>query len=174
MPEALLSVGTTATVRWRERGWKSLGSQEFRQLVSSRLHLRGSRMVFPGTSRPRWPPAPTTSGADDSRPFRPAAAPGLAPVAGPPPLGPPTGRHGLRRLVCRLAETLGTTLATADSRLASAPGLDCETDLMARTLGDHEHRHRTTGLRAVQCLSRGPPWRTPVTAQGGAQAGRAC
>ena len=35
-----------------------------------------------------------------------------------------------------LAETLGTALATADSRLASAPGLDCETDLMARTLGE--------------------------------------
>ena len=33
-----------------------------------------------------------------------------------------------------LAETLGTTLATADSKLASAPGLDCEIDLMARTL----------------------------------------
>ncbi len=34
-----------------------------------------------------------------------------------------------------LAEQLRTTLVTADSRLASAPGLGCEVDLMARTPG---------------------------------------
>jgi hypothetical protein len=46
--EALLTVGTTAAVRWRERGWAVLGSREFRQLVSPRLRLRGSRIVFAG------------------------------------------------------------------------------------------------------------------------------
>lgn len=47
-PEALLSVGTTATVRWLENSWSSLGCGEFRQLVSPRLRLLGSRVIFPG------------------------------------------------------------------------------------------------------------------------------
>jgi hypothetical protein len=48
-----------------------------------------------------------------------------------------------------LAEQLRTTLVTADSRLASAPGLGCEVDLMARTPGGHEHPRRTTSFGAL-------------------------
>lgn len=45
--EALLTVGTTATVRWRDNDWKALCPGDFRQMVSPRLRLRGSRIILP-------------------------------------------------------------------------------------------------------------------------------
>lgn len=59
-PQALLSVGTTATVRWREHGWTVLGPGQFRQLVSPRVRLVGSRVILLG---PGGAPCPADSEA---------------------------------------------------------------------------------------------------------------